>query len=79
MISFELSPVKDNALHGPATGSAIGQDLIGKVLELSVTDMMKPVLYSSTLSSSWMCLCYQRGIVVCLAEMVFLVAWCFGW
>ena len=31
-------PLRDIALEGPATGPAVGWDLIGKVLALSVTD-----------------------------------------
>ena len=41
MISGALNPFKDNALERPATGSAFGRDLIGRVLALRVTDMVK--------------------------------------
>ena len=51
MTSFVLSPLRDSALEGPATGSAIGWDLIGRVLALSVIDMEKLSFYSSCFNS----------------------------
>ena len=42
MIPVVLSlPLRDSALDGPASASALGPDLIGNTLELSVTDMME--------------------------------------
>ena len=50
MTSLVLSPLRNSALEGPATSSAIGWDLIGRVLALSVTDMEKLLFYPSCFS-----------------------------
>ena len=47
MTSPVLGPLRDSALEGPDTGSAIGWDLICWVLPLSVTDIEKLMFYSS--------------------------------
>ena len=52
MTSFVLSPLRGSALEGPATRSATGWDLIGRVLALSVTDMEKSMFYSSCFGSA---------------------------
>ena len=44
--------LRDSALEGTATGSAIGCDLIGRVFALRVTDMEKLLFYSTCFSSA---------------------------
>ena len=61
MTSLVHTPFRDSALEGPATGSAIGWDLIGRVLALRVTDMEKLLFYSTCFSfARGTALCYQK-------------------
>ena len=52
MTSFVISPLRDSTLEEPATGSAIGLDLIGRGLALSVKDLENSMFYSSYFSSA---------------------------
>ena len=52
MTSLVHTPLRDSALEGPATGSAIGWDLIGRGFALRVTDMGKLLFYSTCFSSA---------------------------
>ena len=63
MASLVHTPIRDSALEGPATGSAIGWDLIGRVFALRVTDMEKLLFYSTCFSSA-------RGTAPLLPEKV---------
>ena len=57
MIPFVLSPLRDNALDGPASGSAIGRTLMGTVFALSVTDRVESVFFLPALACSRVSLC----------------------
>ena len=61
MTSLVHTPLKDSALEGPATGSAIGWDPIGRAFALIVIDMEKLFVHSTCLSSALGTnLCYQK-------------------
>ena len=61
MTSLVYTALRDSALEGPATGSAIGCDLIGRVFALRVTDMERLLFYSTCFSSArGTALCYQK-------------------
>ena len=60
MTSLVHTPLRESALEGPATGSAIRWDLICTVVALRVTDMEKLLFYSTCFSSArGTALCYQ--------------------
>ena len=76
MTSLVLSQLRDSALEGPATGSAIGWDLIGRVLALSVTDMEKFLFYPSCFSSARGTVSATKKVFwFALPVLMFLLAW----
>ena len=64
MTSLVYTPLRDSALEGPATGFAIGWDLIGRVFALRVTDLEKLWVY-------WTCFSSAPGTATLLPEKVF--------
>ena len=78
MTSLVYTPLRDSALEGPATGSAIGWDLIGRFFALRVTHMEKLLLYSTCFSSArgTAPLLPQKVFWFALPVLVFLLAGC---
>ena len=76
MPSLVYTPLRDSALEGPATGSAIGWDLIGGVFALRVTDMEKLLFYSTCFSSArgTASLLPEKALWFALPVLVFLLA-----
>ena len=71
-------PLRDIALEGPATGPAVGWDLIGRVLTLSVTDGRDIAQYGCGFLVLYLgegvSLCYQKGFLIsldCFSKVVY--------
>ena len=75
MTCLVLSPIRNSALEGPATSSAFGWDLIGRVLALSVTDMEKLLFYPSCFSfARWTVSATRLVFWLALPVLMFLLA-----
>ena len=78
LVPSRLSPLRDSALEGPATGSTVGWDMIGTVLALIETDIEKLLFYSTFFSSArGTALCDQNSFPVCLACVDVPACWVF--
>ena len=77
MTSLEHTPLRDGALDGPATGPAIGWNLIRRVFALRVTNMEKLLFYSTCFSSAHgtATLLPEKVFWFALPVLVFVLAW----